>query len=192
METTAGDEGKTPEAGKNAVAATLQLDAHDALSPQWLPMFWQASQLTRASKGDATKPFSLSTCCQQRLWNGLESRKIVSLARPACLGASRALADTLQMHGRLAVSHAIKRMVSNADHRGMDAHCFSTWGTPPVSRGILPVSREFRPFPGEFRPRCGPENSAHWTRTRCQELPAYCEGLTHHQAFPEIKRNARL
>ena len=78
---------------------------------------------------------------QQRLWEGLESRTIVSLARPACLRASRALADTLQMHGGLAVSHATKRMVSNADQRGMDAHCFSTWGIPPVSRGILPALR---------------------------------------------------
>ncbi|CAJ1436815.1 unnamed protein product, partial [Effrenium voratum] len=57
---------------------------------------------------------------QQRLWEGLESRMIVSLARPACLRASRALANTLQMHGGLAVSHATKRMVSNADQRGMD------------------------------------------------------------------------
>ena len=59
--------GKTPEPRKDAVAATLQLDAHDTLSPQCLPMLWQLSQLTHASKDDATKPFSPRSSCQQRL-----------------------------------------------------------------------------------------------------------------------------
>ena len=118
---------------------------------------------------------------------------IVSLAHPACLGASRAMADTLQIHGRLAVSHATKTMVSNADQRGMDVHCFSTWGIPPgefrpFPGEFRPFPGEFRPFPGEFRPRSGPESSEHWTRTRCQECPACCEGLKHHQAFPEITK----
>ena len=118
---------------------------------------------------------------------------IVSLAHPACLGASRAMADTLQIHGRLAVSHATKTMVSNADQRGMDVHCFSIWGIPPgefrpFPGEFRPFPGEFRPFPGEFRPRSGPESSEHWTRTRCQECPACREGLKHHQAFPEITK----
>ena len=71
--------------------------------------------------------------------------------------------------------------------------CFSTWGIPPgefrpFPGEFRPFPGEFRPFPGEFRPRSGPESAEHWTRTRCQECPACCEGLKHHQAFPEITK----
>ena len=91
--------------------------------PSRLPMFWQLSQLTRASKGRRhqtifTEPVLPTKKAVER--KGVESQTTASLA------------DSLQVHGELAVSHATKRMVSNADQRGMDTHCFSTWGIPRI------------------------------------------------------------